>query len=276
MSQTKSRSVSAARHPSPWARCAAWRRYSRSAEGDEHEPAQDLNGHAMVLHRARDRADAQRRAQRDQARRRAWRPSPAAIPPQKPRSIARWMQSTLTGPTGAGDKNSDDDADRNDERVRQKMHSRSLVSHAPRREGMRGAGVALLKSPRNRPRRRHRSRTPSSAAPPLAPLELADAASRRVMLKPLVWYWYWRGFSLSIAARAGALEGRGRAPRHRSTAPARAAEGAQPPAAKEKPLPGAVEEMREAILAAALSGRIEELRVPLDWNEMKPDVAPNG
>ena len=33
--------------------------------------------------------------------------------------------------------------------------------------------------------------------------------------------------------------------------------------------------MREAILAAALSGHIEELRVPLDWNEMKPDVTPN-
>ncbi len=46
-------------------------------------------------------------------------------------------------------------------------------------------------------------------------------------------------------------------------------------AAKEKPLPRPVEEMRQAILAAALSGRIEELRVPLDWNEMKPDVTPD-
>lgn len=33
--------------------------------------------------------------------------------------------------------------------------------------------------------------------------------------------------------------------------------------------------MRQAILAAALSGHIEELRVPLDWNEMKPDVTPS-
>jgi hypothetical protein len=40
-----------------------------------------------------------------------------------------------------------------------------------------------------------------------------------------------------------------------------------------KPLPAPVEEMREALLAAAHSGRIEELRVPLDWNELKPDVA---
>jgi hypothetical protein len=46
-------------------------------------------------------------------------------------------------------------------------------------------------------------------------------------------------------------------------------------AQRAKPLPRPVEEMRQAILAAALSGRIEELRVPLDWNEMKPDVTPD-
>jgi hypothetical protein len=37
-----------------------------------------------------------------------------------------------------------------------------------------------------------------------------------------------------------------------------------------------VDEMRQAILSAALSGQIEELRVPLDWNEMKPDVTPDA
>jgi hypothetical protein len=40
-----------------------------------------------------------------------------------------------------------------------------------------------------------------------------------------------------------------------------------------KPLPAPVAEMREAILAAARSGRIEELKVPLDWNELKPEIA---
>ncbi len=40
-----------------------------------------------------------------------------------------------------------------------------------------------------------------------------------------------------------------------------------------KPLPQPVEEMREAILAATRSGKIEDLRAPLDWNELKPDVA---
>jgi hypothetical protein len=39
------------------------------------------------------------------------------------------------------------------------------------------------------------------------------------------------------------------------------------------PLPAPVEEMRQAILAAAHSGNIEDLRVPLDWNELKPEVA---
>lgn len=39
------------------------------------------------------------------------------------------------------------------------------------------------------------------------------------------------------------------------------------------PLPAPVEEMRQAILAAAHSGNIEDLREPLDWNELKPEVA---
>lgn len=39
------------------------------------------------------------------------------------------------------------------------------------------------------------------------------------------------------------------------------------------PLPVPVEEMRQAILAAAHSGNIEDLREPLDWSEMKPVVA---
>ncbi len=37
-------------------------------------------------------------------------------------------------------------------------------------------------------------------------------------------------------------------------------------------LPAPVAEMRDAILAAAGSGRIEELRTPLEWHELKPDV----
>src|SRR4029079_2708737 len=39
------------------------------------------------------------------------------------------------------------------------------------------------------------------------------------------------------------------------------------------PLPEPVEEMRQAILAASHSGNIEDLRVPLDWNELKPATA---
>jgi len=75
---------------------------------------------------------------------------------------------------------------------------------------------------------------------------------------------------------AGALEKR--APPAPTQAHEHSPEPGKPPrrlAATEKPLPGPVEEMRQAILSAALSGRIEELRVPLDWNEMKPDVTPD-
>src|SRR6185295_8645441 len=38
-------------------------------------------------------------------------------------------------------------------------------------------------------------------------------------------------------------------------------------------LPGPVQEMREAILSAVSSGRIEELRQAYDLNELKPDLA---
>jgi hypothetical protein len=40
-------------------------------------------------------------------------------------------------------------------------------------------------------------------------------------------------------------------------------------------LPERVREMREAILAAARTGRIEAMRGPLEWNELKPEVADN-
>lgn len=36
-------------------------------------------------------------------------------------------------------------------------------------------------------------------------------------------------------------------------------------------LPNAVNEMRDAILAAARSGRLDELLIPIQWNELPPD-----
>jgi hypothetical protein len=38
-------------------------------------------------------------------------------------------------------------------------------------------------------------------------------------------------------------------------------------------LPAQVSEMKEAILAAVASGQIEDLRTPIEWNEIKPEVA---
>ena len=38
-------------------------------------------------------------------------------------------------------------------------------------------------------------------------------------------------------------------------------------------LPAPVADIRDAILAAVASGDIEEMRTPLEWNEMKPEIA---
>lgn len=45
------------------------------------------------------------------------------------------------------------------------------------------------------------------------------------------------------------------------------------PVSGETALPGPVAEIRDAILAAVASGDIEEMRHPLEWNEIKPEVA---
>jgi hypothetical protein len=49
----------------------------------------------------------------------------------------------------------------------------------------------------------------------------------------------------------------------------------QPSPAAPRPaqLPAPVAEMREAILAAVRSGHIEDLRTPLEWNELAPVIA---
>ena len=43
-----------------------------------------------------------------------------------------------------------------------------------------------------------------------------------------------------------------------------------------KVVPSAVRDMLDAILSAVHSGRIEDLSTAVDWNEMKPDLAPEG
>ncbi|MGZ5852036.1 MAG: hypothetical protein ACXWJH_05625, partial [Hyphomicrobium sp.] len=101
-------------------------------------------------------------------------------------------------------------------------------------------------------------------------LRLAALCSSRLLVLVLA------GLLIVYRSPSGALEGRGPgAVPQESGTPHEPPKAPKSPAVKEKPLPGAVEEMREAILAAALSGHIEELRVPLEWNEMKPDVTPN-
>lgn len=45
------------------------------------------------------------------------------------------------------------------------------------------------------------------------------------------------------------------------------------PAIEQAPLPAPVAEMRDAILAAVKSGRVEDLRTPVEWNEIRPEAA---
>lgn len=59
-----------------------------------------------------------------------------------------------------------------------------------------------------------------------------------------------------------------------ATSPARPPEK---PVAEPKPLPPAVSEMRQTILEAVRTGRIEDLKIAIEWNELPPDFgAPQG
>ncbi len=55
-----------------------------------------------------------------------------------------------------------------------------------------------------------------------------------------------------------------------------AKQGIVPVETTGKALPAAVRDMLDAIMSAVHSGRIEDLSTAVDWNEMKPDLAPGG
>ncbi len=91
--------------------------------------------------------------------------------------------------------------------------------------------------------------------------------------------------TLAVLVHAAATLDVGAAEPARKPAPPVAAQNAPPagppgpassaaPAVKPVPLPQPAAEMREAILTAVHAGSIDELRIPLEWNEIKPDVAP--
>jgi hypothetical protein len=90
-------------------------------------------------------------------------------------------------------------------------------------------------------------------------LRLARLCSTRLLVLVLA------GLPIVYRSPSGALEKRAAPiPQQEHAASEKPPQAKKPLAAKEKPLPAPVEEMRQAILAAALSGHIEELRVPLD------------
>lgn len=64
-------------------------------------------------------------------------------------------------------------------------------------------------------------------------------------------------------------------PDHKGPSAPQGGSSVAPPPAPQPlpPLPQLAAEMREAIMTAVRAGLIEELQIPLDWNEMKPEVA---
>lgn len=79
-----------------------------------------------------------------------------------------------------------------------------------------------------------------------------------LVLLPIV---QWQGATDAVLASAGkeqpAAESATRPP--------------ETPAAERKPLPPSVREMRQTILEAVRTGRIEDLRIAIEWNELPPD-----
>ena len=96
-------------------------------------------------------------------------------------------------------------------------------------------------------------------------------ASRRVTPSGLVGIG--TGGALPCPSRPGPGAGSGAAEDDDTPSKVAAPRRHPKPGDETGPLPEPVEEMRQAILAATHSGNIEDLRVPLDWNELKPEVA---
>ena len=85
-------------------------------------------------------------------------------------------------------------------------------------------------------------------------------------------YSYWRCSRLSIAlaaTRAGPIQASQSENRQRQESSSRRARGSH---YGSEGLPAPVREMREAMLSAVKSGRIEELRHAYELNELKPDL----
>lgn len=93
----------------------------------------------------------------------------------------------------------------------------------------------------------------------------------------------------SMLSAAGAADKPAASPNSSAAAPSTPAAGTRPAVtAAQRPaivdnmprapgtskgLPAPVADMREALLAAVASGSIDDLALPLSWNELKPDVA---
>jgi len=87
----------------------------------------------------------------------------------------------------------------------------------------------------------------------------------------------WMGLVILVLGAVGVVHAAPALEKRAGNEPAQAQSSAPKiqhrPVREARTLPIPVEEMRQAILAAAHSGDIEDLREPLEWNELKPEVA---
>ena len=185
------------------------------------------------------------------------------MPPKNPRSMARWMHSTLTGPTGMA------------RRIPMMMPT-GMMSGLGRRS------TATISFAGTRHERRDWRIIPGAAAQPHARRSRRTVRAARGPLgcgqqhrTAGAWSWLIPTGAAPLVHCARQAWPRARAT-HKEAAAKKASRRKPPPSSKisygTAKLPAPVEEMRQAILAAAHSGNIEDLRVPLDWNELKPEV----
>lgn len=94
-----------------------------------------------------------------------------------------------------------------------------------------------------------------------------------VVLLAAAWLVY-GALAADVSAADPGKAGKGTGGVPKAGGPAKA--GTSPADGGGKTLPAAVRDMLDAIMSAVHSGRIEELSTAVDWNEMKPDLAPEG
>ena len=192
------------------------------------------------------------------------------MPPKNPRSTARWIPSRLTGPERHGQQDAHDQADRDDQ---EDWESRSrlyyIVSGRDDRPSRRKVGRIAWRTGTGRTRAVGRRTVRQQEGPPDAEIS-ADSLQCCWIIRtgaahacPLPRWPRCRRWRKPQKVNPTAQKSSRRGPRPTSRSAMARAE-----------LPAPVAEMREAILAAVQSGKIEELRHAYELNDLKPELGP--